>query len=237
MSPTRHLTECASTNDVARAWARDTHDPAPEGAIVTADYQTAGRGRRGRVWRSEPGENALMSIVLRPPYAIDEAWKLGFVAAVAVADALADFGVSPHLKWPNDILVEARKAGGILVETETAAGGGWAAVVGVGVNVNQPSFDDGPYDLSPISLRMATGDELPVAEIIDSVRGRLLTWEDTHRRLGFASIVQAWRERMAVGYEIKRGASRGVQSLLQDDGKLRVMLPDGTFAVWGTIDE
>src|SRR5580704_5121827 len=113
----RHYEVCTSTSDLAREWAASTSDAAPDGAVVAADYQTAGRGRRGRIWQSEPGDNVLMSVVLRPPYDLSVAWRLAFVAAVGTAEALDAFGVTSTLKWPNDILVEGRKCGGILVET------------------------------------------------------------------------------------------------------------------------
>lgn len=230
----RHLVECASTNDIAREWARDG---APEGATVTADFQTAGRGRRGRIWHSTPGENLLISVVLRPPDLLADAWILAFVAALAVSDALAEFGVVSQLKWPNDILVEGRKVAGVLVETSALSGGDWAAVVGVGVNVNQARFaEDAAYEVRPISMRIALGEEMAVEKVGEAVARCLLSREADRRSHGAASILANWRERMALDFEIKRGPERGIQSSLEDDGRICVQLPDGTFARWGTLD-
>jgi BirA family biotin operon repressor/biotin-[acetyl-CoA-carboxylase] ligase len=235
----RHFAECASTNDLARDWARDPEQPASEGAVVTADFQTLGRGRRGRSWQSVPGENLLMSVVLRPPYPIAEAWKLGFVTALAVADAVAEHAVSPQLKWPNDVLIEGCKVSGVLIETtvDPVRPEQWAAIVGVGVNINQTAFDDPLlFDVHPISLRMACGDEIDVALVAERIHRCLLARELEHREKGFSSIAALWRERMAMGFEIKRGASRGIQTHLTDDGYIQARLPDGTFALWGTIE-
>ena len=126
--PRRHVAECDSTNDLARAWATDAADPAPHGALVTADFQTRGRGRRGRQWDAAPGESALMSFVLRPHIPLADAWHLGFLAALATSDALRAMGLHAQIKWPNDVLLQGAKVAGVLVETvlappELGAGG------------------------------------------------------------------------------------------------------------------
>ena len=231
-----HLTECTSTSDIARDWARDPANPAADGAVVTADFQTAGRGRRGRSWQSGAGENLLMSVVLRPPYPVTDAWHLAFVAALAVSDAVGEFGPAPELKWPNDILIDGRKVSGILVETVVDPSG-WAAIVGVGVNVNQAAFDDAAaFDVRPVSLRMATGAEVGVDAVEEAVHRRLMAREAEHRQEGFLAVVAAWRSRMAPGFEIRSGAFHGTQTHLMDNGEIEVRLPDGTFTRWGTVD-
>ena len=73
--PRRHYAECGSTNDIARAWVLDAADPAPHDALVTADFQTGGRGRRGRTWDAAPGQNVLLSAIARPRLALADAWK------------------------------------------------------------------------------------------------------------------------------------------------------------------
>ena len=158
-TPHRHVAQCGSTNVLARDWARDPDDPAPSGALVTADFQTRGRGQRGHQWQAGWGQSALMSFVYRPPQGA-EAGQLGLVVALAVADALASLdGLDPRLKWPNDILLDGRKVAGILVEISPAAyPGGAAAVLGVGVNVNQERFVGAEeFVYPPISLRLVTG--------------------------------------------------------------------------------
>jgi BirA family biotin operon repressor/biotin-[acetyl-CoA-carboxylase] ligase len=262
----RHLHECASTNDVARQWASDASDPAPEWAVVTADFQTAGRGRRGRTWQSKGGENLLMSVVVRPNYPIEQGWRLGFVAAVAVAEALEEFGVATALKWPNDVLIDGRKVSGILVETVASFSLGWTGIIGVGVNVNQLHFaiDEGVsagavasgvvgdisrFEWEPTSLALARRDGVLVADVREAVLRRLQAVELMNRTIGFSAVAAAWRAKMAVGLSIRRRFAqqsgtalesgveeRGIQTSLLDDGAIVVRLPDGTFAHWRTVD-
>lgn len=121
----RWLAEVASTNDVLVALARGG---APDGLVVVADHQTAGRGRRGRTWEAPAGSSLLASVLLRPAPPL-----VTLAAGLAAADACAEVaGVEVALKWPNDLLLAGGgKLGGILAE---AVGG--AAVVGLGLNVD-----------------------------------------------------------------------------------------------------
>ena len=162
-TPHRHVAQCGSTNDLAREWARDPDDPAPSGALVTADFQTRGRGQRGRQWQAGWGQSALMSFVYTLPPTV-EAGHLGLVVALAVADALASVAdLDPRLKWPNDILLDGCKVGGVLVEIgpparpdKTPNPGG--AILGIGVNVNQERFvgaDEFVYPPPPCGWRRA----------------------------------------------------------------------------------
>ena len=119
----RWFAELDSTNRLAADLARAG---APDGLVVGADHQTAGRGRRGRTWDSRPGASLLVSVVLRPAPAL-----VTLAAGVAAAEACeAVAGVGVGLKWPNDLLLDEVKLGGILSELV-----GDAAVVGLGVNL------------------------------------------------------------------------------------------------------
>ena len=148
-TPHRHVAQCGSTNDLAREWARDPDDPAPSGALVTADFQTRGRGQRGRQWQAGWGQSALMSFVYTLPPTV-EAGQLGLVVALAVADALASGNdLDPRLKWPNDILLDGRKVAGVLVEVgpgppahpdKTPNSGGVRGESSVGALLAAPSF-------------------------------------------------------------------------------------------------
>jgi BirA family biotin operon repressor/biotin-[acetyl-CoA-carboxylase] ligase len=130
----RHLPQTDSTNREAARWAEEG---APEGALVVADFQTAGRGRLGRSWHGRPGESLLLSLVLRPRVPAARAPLVTFVAASALADAVSGW-VDPgriEIKWPNDVLIDGRKTAGILLEGRTEGGGVGYVVLGVGVNV------------------------------------------------------------------------------------------------------
>src|SRR5919198_6069394 len=124
-----------STNDEARRLAREG---APAGTLVWAVAQSAGRGRRGHLWQSPPG-NLYLSLVLRPDVPPALAPQLGFIAALALGDALdqlAGPGLQLRYKWPNDVLAEGRKIAGILLESETAGAGRLEfVIIGIGVNI------------------------------------------------------------------------------------------------------
>ena len=146
--PLLYFGEIGSTNDVAAALAADS----AEGAVVIADSQTAGRGRRGHVWFSPAGAGLYVSVVLAPQRARaqpDRAIALVTLAAgVALAEAVQrSTGLAPAIKWPNDLLVGPRKLAGILAEgVQHSEGSGLRSVVlGYGVNVSPAAY---PVELS-----------------------------------------------------------------------------------------
>lgn len=241
-TPHRHVAQCGSTNDLAREWARDPDAPAPSGALVTADFQTRGRGQRGHQWQAGWGQSALLSFVYRLP-SDAEAGPLGLVVALAVADALTLItDLDPRLKWPNDILLDGRKVAGVLVEISPSAPpnkplGSWGAVLGIGVNVNQERFvgaEDFAYP--PTSLRLATGRPQEVGRVAAEVAAALTRREEAWRRDGFAPILEDCRKRLAAGATVRRGAQRAELVGLGPSGAARVRLADGTFADWHTVD-
>lgn len=150
-----------STNDEA---ARLAEAGAPEGVVVVADEQTAGRGRLGRTWTAEAGTSLLASWIVRPPYAADRWPLLSLATGVAVAEAVIDRGVEAQLKWPNDVLAGHRKLAGILAE----AGNGFV-VVGLGLNVRQDSFPEG---LSATSLLLERARPVGRARLLGAVLER-----------------------------------------------------------------
>jgi BirA family biotin operon repressor/biotin-[acetyl-CoA-carboxylase] ligase len=143
---------------------------APEGALVVAEEQTAGRGRLGRSWFAPAGTSLLCSLQLRPDTPTERLPELTGVAARACADAIAALtGLEPALKFPNDVLVGGRKVAGILAEARDGR-----VVLGVGINVNVPA-DELPEDVDrpATSLRVETGRELDRAELLAELLERL----------------------------------------------------------------
>lgn len=233
----RHFIECVSTNDLARAWAINAADPAPHGALVSADWQTRGRGRRGRGWDAPPGQSALMSFVLRPDGPLSDAWQFAFVAALAVAKALSDFHLEPRVKWPNDLLLHGAKVAGILVETVTPASPAWAAIIGIGVNVNQTEFPDAAdYAYPPTSLWLEMGQNQSVAALIQATAQGLERWDGALRQQGWPAVREACQEHLAVGALLRRGVVEAALIGLNEDGSARVQLPDGTFSDWASVE-
>jgi len=117
-------------------------DGAPEGTIVVARHQTAGRGSRGKQWWDAPGESLMFSALLRPPGPIAWAPQLSLVSGVAVVDALrARCDVDARIRWPNDVMIEGKKVCGVLPEAVSHADGRVNYVLlGIGINVHQREF-------------------------------------------------------------------------------------------------
>ncbi|OYQ33406.1 biotin--[acetyl-CoA-carboxylase] ligase [Niveispirillum lacus] len=178
--------ECGSTNDVAKQMAGDG---APEGTLVWALRQTAGRGRRGRAWSSEPG-NLACSLILRPSLPAGEAALTSFVAAVAVGEAVSALVPGKvTLKWPNDVLVDGAKISGILLESEAGGKGSvdWL-VLGVGINVRHCPAEA----LYPATSMLAAGADVSVEHVLTAYAGAFEVWYQRFLRQGFAPIRAAW---------------------------------------------
>lgn len=146
--------ETDSTNTRAKALAEEG---APEGTMIVAERQNAGKGRRGRSWSSPPGSGIFMSLVLRPDIAPSQASMVTLAAAAAVARGIRRAtGVQAMIKWPNDLVLSGKKLCGILTEMTTEMESIQYAVVGIGINVNTEEF---PQELSgtATSLFQETG--------------------------------------------------------------------------------
>ena len=211
-SPRVHHRLTDSTNERAKLLAAAG---APHGTLVTADEQTAGRGRQGRMWTAPPRSAVLMSIVLRE---LDE--RLPLTAAVALCDALP---AKCEIKWPNDVWIGGRKVAGILVEGRPQEG--WA-VLGAGVNVTTDSF---PADLaeSATSLRLAGIDTKT-----ESVLANLLRSLDKWLGAPPEAVLGTWRERDALkGERVRWTGGEGVAGGIDDSGALRVETPGGPMTL------
>jgi BirA family biotin operon repressor/biotin-[acetyl-CoA-carboxylase] ligase len=206
--PRVHFRLTDSTNERARALAAAG---APHGTLVTADEQSAGRGRQGRTWSAPPKSAVLMSVVLR-----QLSDTLPLAAAVAVCDALP---VEARIKWPNDVWIDGRKVAGILVEARPQEG--WA-VLGIGLNVTTGQF---PAELHATSLRLA-GLSLTPAEALASLLGSLEAWLPRSAE----QVLAAWRSRDALLGSTVRwagGSMEGVAAGVDDTGALIVDAPEG----------
>ncbi len=156
---------------------------APEGTLVYAEHQTAGRGRYGRRWEDAAGKNLLFSLILRPPFAL-HAWSLlPLMASVSLAETL-DYVISPlvtHVKWPNDVLINGRKVAGILMESELSGSTDDRSflVLGIGVNVNQVIFPE-YLEEQATSLILEKGQFIPRAPLLARI---LLALEQSYKTL------------------------------------------------------
>lgn len=219
-----------STNDLA---AEEARGGAPEGTTVIADAQTAGRGRMGRAWQSEPGLNLYMSVLLRPAIGPAEAPRLSLLAGVAVAEALEGEGLEVAIKWPNDVLVAGRKVAGILTEMEAEADRVRAVVVGIGVNLNGREGDFLPeLRAKATSVLIETGRRVVRAAFAARLLGRLETHYHGFTRLGLGAILPQWRQRSCLqGQRVRVAqAGRSFEGLcvgIDSDGALLVKEGEG----------
>jgi BirA family biotin operon repressor/biotin-[acetyl-CoA-carboxylase] ligase len=186
--PIVRLGRVASTQAVAFALAADG---APDRTVVVAESQAAGRGRRGRAWLDEPGASLLASIVLRPRLEPARLPTLSLMAGVALADALAGVaGLTPRLKWPNDVRVDGRKIAGILLETRLGAETA-TTILGIGVNVRQRAFAP---DLAEhaTSVRLACGRDIPLDAVLGALLDAIDRWRERLERDGFEPVRARW---------------------------------------------
>ena len=222
-----HFPTIGSTNDEAKALARTG---APEGTLVWADEQTAGRGRRGRAWLSPPG-NLYMSLIQRPGGPPSQAAQLGFVAALGLGDALLELtgpGLRLSYKWPNDLLADSRKLAGILLESETGTGERVDfVVIGAGTNL---ASKPGNVEFPATSLAEQGFDRVTPALLLDAFVRHFATWAERWRTAGFAPIREAWLARgSGVGEDIRvrleRSTLTGRFHDLDQDGALLLDAP------------
>jgi BirA family biotin operon repressor/biotin-[acetyl-CoA-carboxylase] ligase len=227
-----------STSQRARQMARDG---APAGTLVVADGQSGGHGRKGRPWFSPPGVNLYFSVVLHPTGVDPQHIPLiTLMAGVALCRGLQPL-LGPHratLKWPNDVLIDGRKVAGILTEMSTTGRRVDYAILGIGINVNQP-VEMWPPDLQSdaTSIYAATGEIRPRAHILFQVLSHLGAGYAHLQRGERAECIAAWKRvsstlgkpvRIRCGTEELTGIARDLDAA----GALVIEQADGT---WQTV--
>ncbi|WP_159420541.1 biotin--[acetyl-CoA-carboxylase] ligase [Candidatus Kryptobacter tengchongensis] len=182
-----------STMDYAKKIAERDE---PEGTVIIADYQSHGRGRFGRIWKSEPGKNILMSIILRPTIPLEKFSILPFLFSVSVAEAIEkNTNLKITTKWPNDLLINNRKFCGILMEASITADKGDFVILGIGINVNQSEFPKEIQDYAT-SLYLSTGKVYDRAELTkDILRQIEVDYEKLNKDRDFKSVIERWKKR------------------------------------------
>jgi BirA family biotin operon repressor/biotin-[acetyl-CoA-carboxylase] ligase len=225
-----------STNDIAAILASQDDG---EGAVVIADAQTAGRGRRGREWFSPAGSGLYVSIVLRPGRSPDPgrgraARLLTLAAGVALVEAVQTAtGLRVDLKWPNDLYIGRRKLAGILAEAAGSGPDDWI-VLGYGINVGAAAYPPELGDRAT-SLESELGRHVDGAQLLVESLASLARRYDDLLEGRFDAILDAWRARApaARGARVAwitgatmSGAASGVTAGIDDDGSLLVLVDD-----------
>lgn len=204
------------------------------GAVCTAEMQTAGRGRLGRTWVSPYGQNIYISFLWRFNVGLASLSGLSLACGVAVCNVLKKFGISGHaLKWPNDILWQGRKLGGILVEIRGENQGEYNAIIGIGLNYQMNEQAAQSIDQAWASLLEISEDALPsrnklTAELINQILPLL----DQYSETGLQPYLPLWNDydgfknkgvRILSGNNVKTGVAKGIS----DQGELRLLTAEG----------
>lgn len=212
-----------STNDIARSSAEDGR----EDLVVLADEQRAGRGRLGRSWTG-PSGGVYASILIRPALPPMEVPLLTLGAAVATAETIADLGLDPKIKWPNDVLLEDRKVAGILTEMEGEADRVSWVIVGIGLNANVEVTD---LPEGATSLQAVQNEAIERRTLVQDLLERF------HRyRMYPDRVLPAWRDRnCTIGRDVRvstaRGEIEGEAVGIVHPGALRVDTETGTVDI------
>ncbi len=225
-----HFFKTDSTNRVALAFG---HAGEPEGAVVLAEEQTAGRGRAGHKWHSERATGIYATLLLRPKLAPVQAPLLTMMAGLSAHAAVQGVsGLQVDLKWPNDLLIGGKKVGGILTEMHAEPTQIRFVIVGIGINVNQEKF---PAELAGIStsLRLESGRKQSRLEVLVQFLRQFERDYNELLREGANSVVERFeavssyargkRVRVTSGKETYTGVTAGLKS----EGLLRVTRDDG----------
>lgn len=224
--------ETDSTNTRAKYLAEEG---AGEGTLIVAESQRTGKGRRGKSWSSPPGASVYMSLVLRPDITPVQASMLTLVTALGVSEGIRSLaGVTPQIKWPNDLVLDGKKLCGILTEMSTELEIIHYVVVGIGINVNTEKF---PPELTATatSLWLETGRRLSRASLIGAVVGSLEQYYTKFLSVKDLSILKEdYESRLAnaerpVTVLDPAGAYRGICRGIDRQGALLVEREDGTL--------
>ena len=216
-----------STSSLARALAAAGE---PEGTVIVAEEQTAGRGRSGRTWLAAAGTSLLFSIILRPALEAERVQNLTVIAALALRDALLSAGaLRAQIKWPNDVLLSGRKVAGALTEMRTIGDRVDFAILGIGLNVNQQVGAFAPA-LNATSLAIELGYPVDRASLLQTL---LRCLELRYQRLGSGqSPITEWAEALVtLGQRVQLDCGdrsyEGCAEAVDETGALLVRLDDG----------
>ncbi|MFK7988738.1 MAG: biotin--[acetyl-CoA-carboxylase] ligase [Sandaracinaceae bacterium] len=214
------LAETDSTNDDAR---RAALDGAPDGHVVLADHQRAGRGARGATWSSPAGSDLYLSIVCRAPLPLSALAPLTLAVGLGVVDTVDTRVAQPvQVKWPNDVHIGEKKCAGVLVESLSIGDRVESLVIGIGLDVNRAAFQS---ELAPIatSLRQATSHTHDRTEVCADLLAHVERWVDRFVSDGAAAVVPSVEARLAWrGEHVDAGGREGVLTGLGPDGSLLI---------------
>lgn len=211
----------------------DADNGAAEGALVVADMQTAGRGRRGRTWSSPAGLNVYFTLILKPQYVPDKASMVTLVMALAVAEGIHETcGVEAGIKWPNDIVANGKKVCGILTEMSVERDFIHHVVIGVGINVGLQEFAP-ELAATATSLQAECGRKVPKATLVANIMKAFEKHYEVFQGKADLSGLMGCYNEMLVNRDREvrvldpKGEYNGIARGINEVGELLVELPDG----------
>lgn len=203
----------------------------PEGSLVVADYQTAGKGQVGNSWEAERGANLLFSLLLRPDFLpANRQFLISQIASLSVKETLEAYTDSIRVKWPNDVYWKDRKICGMLIENDLAGAYLHTSVIGIGLNVNQQCFrSDAP---NPVSLAQITGQTHDREEVLQRFLRIFYAYYIRLLQEDEATIRQTYREALYHGdgyyrYADKTGTFEASIEEVEPTGHILLRLRDG----------
>ena len=223
------LDEIDSTNEYAKRLVEDGYS-SDEMCVVSAQYQTAGKGRRGRGWITPPGTCLTFSILYRPGLPTEACPMITLVMAMAVRAALFDFDIECQIKWPNDIIIGGKKLCGILTEAIPDSD---YKVVGCGINLNQEAF---PEDLADkaTSILIETDDCVDEDNLLESIVGYFEKYaESLTENKNLSGLMDEYNDMLVskdkeVTVLDPKGEYEGISEGINQNGELIVRRPDGS---------
>ncbi len=207
-----HFPSIDSTHDYAIQNGRNF----PHWTVVTADFQTSGRGRGNRSWISPPGSGLLCSIVIREPLQAAQLASIIHVMTVSVAGFIESCGMTPEIIWPNDVLVGAKKIAGVMAQSVAGGGVSDLAVLSAGININHDMEALRAIDRPATSIFVETGIRHGAQELLPQFLNCCKKFYHIFKKEGFAPIMELWRK-----WEMLTGK--------------RVIFDSGTDLIGGTV--
>ncbi len=218
----KYYDSIGSTNDAAKAWLVAG---APEGAVLVANEQTRGRGRKRRAWQSPPDAALALSVILKPRTCLVP--RVNFLGALAICDLVAELGCTEFgIKWPNDVQISGKKIAGILPEVVWQGSEALGVVLGMGINA-RVDFSGTALADSAISLESVVNRRLDRADLLVSLLRHVDYW---HSQIEEASLYTSWKQRLnMLGKRIKVDSVIGTAIDARPDGSLLLRADTGAL--------
>ncbi|WP_255036841.1 biotin--[acetyl-CoA-carboxylase] ligase [Lacihabitans soyangensis] len=219
------LPSCHSTNDIANEIIQNKEFI--DGTVILTDHQTAGRGQRGNAWESNIGQNILMSLIVKTTFlSLEKSFDLSITVAVSVLEALQTLGIqNTSIKWPNDLYINEKKTGGILIENSISGNKMSHSIVGIGINVNQTKFENIRATSLCLELKQEqVSREIIVEKICESIESNLeLLKSGSFKKIKEKYLLNLFGKDQLRVFKSEKGIFEGEIVGISDQGHLKII--------------